>query len=61
MAKRLKWDADGNYVGIGGNESVDEGGLESMTVAELRDYADANSVDLGDATKKADIIAALKA
>lgn len=31
-----------------------------LTVAELRDYAAEKGVDLGDATKKADILAALQ-
>ena len=35
--------------------------LEEMTVANLKDYAAANSIDLGAATKKADIIAAINA
>lgn len=34
--------------------------LESMTVAELKDYAAKHDIDLGDATKKADIIAAIE-
>ena len=34
--------------------------IEEMTVAELKDYAAALNVDLGEATKKADILAAIK-
>lgn len=36
------------------------GDLDSLTVAELRDLASVRGVDLGDATRKADIIAVLK-
>lgn len=34
--------------------------VEEMTVAELKAYAAANNIDLGEATKKADILAAIK-
>lgn len=34
--------------------------VEEMTVAELKAYAAANNIDLGEATKKADILAAVK-
>lgn len=37
-----------------------EGGLSSNTVAELREIAEAEGIDLGDASKKADIIAAIE-
>lgn len=37
------------------------GGLDGMTVKELRARADEVGVDLGDATKKADIVAVLEA
>lgn len=33
--------------------------LSSLTVAQLREYATENGIDLGTATKKADILAAL--
>jgi len=33
---------------------------KSWTVAELNDYAKQNSVDLGDATKKDDVVAAIE-
>lgn len=36
-------------------------GLEAMTVAQLKEYAEANGIDLGDAVKKADILAAIEA
>lgn len=34
--------------------------LADRTIAELKQYAENNSIDLGDAKKKADIIAAIK-
>lgn len=37
-----------------------EGPFASMKVEELKAYAAENNVDLGDATKKADIIAVIK-
>lgn len=39
------------------NEPV---GLEAMTVPQLKALAEARGIDLGDATKKADIIAAIE-
>jgi hypothetical protein len=33
---------------------------EAWTVAQLKAYADEHSIDLGDATKKADILAAIE-
>ncbi len=45
-----------------GWERVDsEKSLDKMTVPELKDYAEANEIDLGDATKKPDILAAIEA
>lgn len=35
--------------------------LTKLTVAELRDFAAKNDIDLGEATKKADLIAAIAA
>lgn len=35
--------------------------LSAMTVAQLKEYAEANGIDLGDATLKADILAAIRA
>lgn len=35
--------------------------LDSMTVAELKEFAETNGIELGEATKKADILAAIKA
>lgn len=34
--------------------------FDGMTVAELKDYAERHAIDLGDATKKADILTALE-
>ena len=34
--------------------------LDGMTVKELKAYAEAHDIDLGDATKKADILAVIK-
>lgn len=42
-------------------ENTEPPAFEKMTVANLKDYAAANSIDLGAATKKADIIAAINA
>lgn len=36
-------------------------GLEGMKVAELKAYAEAHGIDLGETVKKADIIAAIAA
>lgn len=33
--------------------------LEKMTVPELKEYAETNGIDLGDATKKPDILATI--
>lgn len=35
--------------------------IDEMTVAELKQYATDNGIDLGDATKKADILAIIAA
>ncbi|MFN3474079.1 MAG: SAP domain-containing protein [Blastomonas sp.] len=35
-------------------------GLDNMTVADLKALAEAEGIDLGDATKKADIISAIE-
>lgn len=34
--------------------------VEEMTIAELKDYAAALNIELGDVTKKADILAVIK-
>ena len=41
-------------------KEADAVAVEEMTVAELKAYAAANNIDLGEATKKADILAAIK-
>jgi hypothetical protein len=53
----LDHDSDGKK---GGTAPSTETGLKSMTVAELKAHAEQNGIDLGDATKKADIIAAIE-
>ena len=35
--------------------------LEAMTIAQLKDYADQHEIDLGDASRKADIVAVIVA
>ena len=41
-------------------EGLSSAELEAMTVAELKEHAEKNQIDLGDATLKADIIKAIK-
>ena len=43
------------------NEAQDEQAIEldKMTVKELREYAEANGIDLGEAKKKAEILTAI--
>jgi hypothetical protein len=45
---------------IEGGETEDPKAVEDMTVAELKAYATENNIDLGDATKKDDILAAIQ-
>lgn len=62
MSRGLHYDADGNFVGMAAEargEAARE--LGDYTVAELNDYAEKNDIDLGGATKKADLIAAIEA
>lgn len=40
---------------------ADDANLDAMTVDELKAFAAANSIDLGTATKKADILSAIEA
>lgn len=47
--------------GEGGAGGDGEDGLEAMTINELRDLADEHSIALGEARKKADIIAVIRA
>ncbi len=49
-----------NLSGNGAGEDGPDGGLSDMTVAKLKEHAAANNIDLGDATKKDDIIAAIE-
>ena len=46
------WDRQGTVV----NTPKDDP-LKSMTIAQLKKHAKSNNIDLGDATKKADILA----
>lgn len=54
----LDHDGDGRK---GGAAPSTEPGLSGMTVQQLREYASVNQIDLGNATKKADIVAAIEA
>lgn len=49
----------GRLDSIGAKQEKDP--LDSMTVAKLKEYAETNGIELGDTTKKADILAAIKA
>lgn len=42
-------------------DATDNVDLSKMNVADLKAYAEANGIDLGDASKKADILAAIQA
>lgn len=55
-----KGDHDGNGA-VGGAAPAQATGLAAMKVPELRAFAEDKSIDLGDATKKADIIAKIEA
>lgn len=64
-----EYDDDGNLVSRDLGEGLlaqpelwqaDEQALESMTIAQLRDHAEATGVDLTGLTKKADIVAAIE-
>lgn len=39
---------------------VEEKSIDKMTVAELKEYANQHEIDLGEATKKDDILAVIK-
>lgn len=58
-AHPLDHDGDGKPGGAAPPEGVV--GLEALSVAKLKDLAAKNGIDLGDATKKADIIAKINA
>ena len=53
-------DADGAAGGAHAPVPAPEG-LEALTIAKLKELASEKNIDLGDATKKADIIAAIEA
>jgi hypothetical protein len=53
----LDHDADGRK---GGSLPLDGEGFDAMTVPELKAYAESKGIDLGDATRKADIVAAIE-
>lgn len=55
--------ADGDWFEVDGAEpdaGPDDVDLTKMTVDELKAFAEANEIDLGDATKKADILSAIE-
>jgi len=60
---RKMWEQKGyKVVGSEPAKTGDEGsGLGDMTIAKLKAYAEEKNIDLGDATKKADIVAAIEA
>jgi len=41
-------------------EAEDAPAIDKMTVAELKDFAELNGIDLGDETKKDDILSAIE-
>ena len=49
-------DDDPRWIEWNNAHGESDDGLDSMTVAELRSYAADNEIDLGDATRKADIL-----
>lgn len=53
-------DADKVPEDFEGDDHDEAPSLSKMTVDELKAFAEANSIDLGDATKKADIISAIE-
>lgn len=57
VAVREKWAEEISETAAHVEEDID---LDSMKVDELRAYAADRGIDLGDATKKADLIAAVK-
>lgn len=54
--------AEGDFTDVNSEwfDDGEGGGLETSTVAELRAIAEAENIDIGDATKKADIVAAIE-
>ena len=60
----IKWFKEHGYKVEDGKPKTDEGGeggIDKMTVKELKAYAKENGIDLGDANTKAEIIAAIEA
>ena len=53
--------AAGKYVEKVPDEAQEEKPLDKMTVAELKEYAKANEIDLGEAKTKAEILEVIKA
>jgi hypothetical protein len=51
--------ASGDWFEVSG-AAEPETNLTKMTVDELKAFAEANEIDLGDATKKADILSAIE-
>lgn len=43
------------------DDEADEDGLDVMTIADLKALAESEEVDIGTATRKADIVAAIRA
>lgn len=50
----------GHLTVVEGGKTEDPKAVEDMTVAELKAYAAENNIDLGEATKKDDILAAIQ-
>jgi hypothetical protein len=55
-----KGDHDGDGA-VGGAAPAAEEGLHALTVKQLRELAEKSNIDLGDATRKDDIVAAIEA
>lgn len=59
-ADPLDHDQDGKKGGSVSKAARAEKGVDGMTLPQLKDYAEENGIDLGGATKKADVLAAVK-
>ena len=57
-AKRL---LDGDFLDLGDDDDAEDDGLDDEKVEDLKSIAEREQVDLGTATKKAGIIAAIRA
>lgn len=51
LAKKLK---------AAGHSVIEQKEIDDMTIAELKQYAEDHNIELGDAAKKADILAVIK-